>query len=77
MWENKAIAIKDNFDKAKMYYRFLGTVATLGVSSFFFKLARKPANTAATKTSSGFPLLADQLVNIQYLRDQWSDRIVA
>jgi hypothetical protein len=46
---------------ARKYYRFLGTVATSEVSSFFlFKLARKPANTAATKTSSGFPPLADQ-----------------
>ena len=41
-------------------YHFLGTVATRGVLLLFFKLARKPENTAATKTSSGFPPLADQ-----------------
>ena len=36
----------------------------LGGYLFFFKLALKPANTAATKISSGFPPLADQEVNI-------------
>jgi hypothetical protein len=43
------------------YYPFLGTVAPRGFSPFFFFSNRAQASKhSGTKTSSGFPPLADQ-----------------
>ena len=43
-----------------VYYPFLGTVATPGVFSFFFSNRVQASKHSGTKTSSGFPPLADQ-----------------
>jgi hypothetical protein len=59
------------------YYRFLGTVATSGVSSFFFQTRAQASKHSGHKDKQRLSPLADQLVNIQYFRDQWSDRIAA
>ena len=45
---------------AGAYYPFLGTVATSGVFSFFFSNRAQASKHSGTKTSSGFPPLADQ-----------------
>ena len=46
------------------YYRFLGTVATSGVSSSFFSNSHASQQTQRHQDKSGFPPLADQEVNI-------------
>jgi hypothetical protein len=46
---------------ALLYYPFLGTLATSGVFSFFFfSNSVQASKHSGTKTSSGFPPLADQ-----------------
>ncbi len=48
--------IKAHSHNVQFYYRFLRTVATSGVSPFFFFFTRAQASKhGATKTSSGFP----------------------